>query len=150
MHFCVDDRVCSACTYVYTKQLSGVVSRCIYRAICGVNASALPILRSDFLTCASILCDQPYQESRRGRGSMLSQTVPVQRRVPASKGGPLLSGASTYHAGAIAIGSGGGVRGGGSSGSSFKSGAREEYLRKILQSRHPFPPHFHMLLFIDR
>lgn len=83
---------------------------------------------------------------------MLSQTVPVQRRVGASKGGLPFGGANTHHAGAIASGSGGGARGGGSSGSSstFKSAAREEYLRRILQSRHPFPPHFHMLLFIDR
>ncbi|CAM9362571.1 unnamed protein product, partial [Sphacelaria rigidula] len=28
--------------------------------------------------------------------------------------------------------------------------ANEEYLRKILQSRHPFPPHFHILLYMDR
>lgn len=33
---------------------------------------------------------------------------------------------------------------------SFAGLGREEYLRKILQSRHPFPPHFHMLLYMDR
>ncbi|CAN0406603.1 unnamed protein product, partial [Ectocarpus sp. 8 AP-2014] len=89
-------------------------------------------------------------DSRRGRGSILSQTVPVQRRGgAASKGGVALGVASTYHAGGIAAGGGGGG-GGGSSGGSFRSGTREDYLRKILQSRHPFPPHFHILLFIDR
>lgn len=81
---------------------------------------------------------------------MLSQTVPVQRRVGASKVSLPLGGASTYHAGMAHGGACGGGRGGGSSGSSMKSGAREDYLRKILQSRYPFPPHFHMLLFFDR
>ncbi|CAM9257348.1 unnamed protein product, partial [Hapterophycus canaliculatus] len=83
-------------------------------------------------------------ESRRGRGSTLPQAASVQRRGVTSKSGFVVRGANSHHAG------GGGGSGGGSSGSSFKSSAREDYLRKILQSRHPFPPHFHMLLYFDR
>lgn len=75
------------------------------------------------------------QESRRGRPSTLSQTVPIQRR----------QGKKSY-----AVGSGGSTFGGGGDSSNARKVAREEYLRKILQSRHPFPPHFYMLLYMDR
>ncbi|CAM9115132.1 unnamed protein product, partial [Ectocarpus sp. 4 AP-2014] len=52
-------------------------------------------------------------DSRRGRGSILSQTVPVQRRGgAASKGGVALGGASSHHAGGIAASGGGGGGGG--------------------------------------
>ena len=81
------------------------------------------------------------QEPRRGRsGSMLSQTMPSQRRAPSSTKGVSTSGAGTY--------TGGG--GGGGGGGSLKKPARESDLRKILQSRHPFPPHFYLLLYMDR
>ena len=73
---------------------------------------------------------------------MLSQTVPLQRR-GAGKSGFAMAASSTY--GGSAYGGGGGGGGG-----SCKTAAREEYLRRILQSRHPFPPHFHMLLYMDR
>lgn len=98
------------------------------------------------MRCCSSWCAAPQKESRRARGSVLSQTVPPSRRGGGGKGGVGLGSPNTYHAGGTA----GGTGGGGSSGGGFKSSAREGYLRKILQSRHAFPPHFHMLLFIDR
>lgn len=75
---------------------------------------------------------------------MLSQTVPVQRR--GSSKSFVMGNTSTYGGGV-----GGGVGGGGAgAGGSVKTAAREEYLRKILQSRHPFPPHYHIFLYMDR
>lgn len=96
------------------------------RGFCCLPYSALPCIAA--------------QESRRGRGSVLTQTMTLSRR--SNKGGGVSTGANTY------AGSGGSGRSGG--GGSAKAGPREEDLRKILQSRHPFPPTFHLLLYMDR